>query len=42
VASFDQQIIDATRSGLSEAKVLEFDHAVKVSILVERAFAVAS
>jgi hypothetical protein len=38
-ALFKQQIIDVTRAEAPTAKVLEFDHAVDVQTLLERAFA---
>ena len=38
-AVFKQQIIDVTRDAAPRAKLLEFDHAVDVQTLVERALA---
>jgi hypothetical protein len=38
LASFKQQIIEAARDEAPEAKVLEFDHALEVPVLVGRAF----
>lgn len=38
LASFKQQIIDAVSDVAPNAKVLEFDHALEVPILVGRAF----
>jgi hypothetical protein len=38
LASFKLQIIDAAREEAPEAKVLEFDHALEVPVLVGRAF----
>jgi DNA-binding LacI/PurR family transcriptional regulator len=40
LASFKQQIKDAARDEAPEAKVLEFDHAVEVPVLVGRAFGI--
>jgi hypothetical protein len=40
LASFKQQIIDAARDEAPEAKVLEFNHALEVPILIGRAFGV--
>ncbi len=37
---FKQQIIDAVREEAPEAKVLEFDHAVDVQVLVGRALGI--
>jgi len=37
LAGFKQQIIDAVRDEAPQAKVLEFDHAVDVQVLVARA-----
>jgi molybdopterin biosynthesis enzyme len=39
LAVFKQQIIDVTRDEAPGAKVLEFDHALDVQTLLERAFA---
>ncbi len=41
LAAFKQQIVDATRNEAPEAKLLEFDHALEVSVLVGRAFGVS-
>lgn len=41
LATFKQQIIDAVREEAPAAKVLEFDHAVDVQVLVGRAFGIA-
>jgi hypothetical protein len=38
LAVFKQQIIDVTRDEAPRTKVLEFDHAVDVQTLLERAF----
>ncbi len=38
LAAFKQQIVVATREEAPEAKVLEFDHALEVPVLVGRAF----
>ena len=40
LAGFKQQIIDAAREEAPEAKVLEFDHATEVPLLVGRAFGI--
>jgi hypothetical protein len=40
LASFKQQIKDAARDEAPEGKVLEFDHAVEVPVLVGRAFGI--
>jgi hypothetical protein len=38
LALFKQEIIDAVREVAPQAKVLEFDHALEVPVLVGRAF----
>ena len=38
LAAFKQQIIDAVQDEAPEAKVLEFDHALEVPVLVGKAF----
>jgi DNA-binding LacI/PurR family transcriptional regulator len=38
LAAFKQQIIDAAQAEAPKAKILEFDHAVDVQVLVGRAF----
>lgn len=37
-ASFNQQIRDATQDEAPEAKVLEFDHALELPVVIGRAF----
>ncbi len=41
LAVFKQQIVDAVREEAPQAKVLEFDHALDVQVLVGRAFGIA-
>jgi DNA-binding LacI/PurR family transcriptional regulator len=38
LAEFKQRIVQAVREGAPKAKVLDFDHAIEVPVLVARAF----
>lgn len=41
LARFKQQIVDVVRDEAPEAKVLDFDHALEVQVMVERAFQIS-
>jgi hypothetical protein len=41
LAGFKQQIVDAVKDETPQAKVLEFDHALDVQVLIGRAFGIA-
>jgi DNA-binding LacI/PurR family transcriptional regulator len=41
LAAFKREIVDAVRDEAPQAKVLEFDHAIDVHVLVGRAFGIA-